>query len=132
MAHFSTPVEREFATPVKRGPAPGVVCACFFGADRCHSCEVAMCPRSARPEDTIDAFTVLPDDVLERIGAACGKDLPAFASVSQTIRSVVRPAMWRQAYEEEFGSPMSMGDAMPPGMWKACLIKEQGRKTALF
>ena len=91
-----------------------------------------MCPRSVRPDDTIDAFTVLPDDVLERVAAGCGQSLPAFASVSLSIRNalLVRPAMWRQAYEEEFGSPLSMGDAMPPGMWKACLIKEQNRTVA--
>lgn len=76
----------------------------------------------------MDAFTVLPDDVLEKIATACGKDLPAFASVSQTIRGIVRPTMWRQAYETECGEPLTLGDALPPAMWRACLLKEQFHK----
>ena len=72
-------------------------------------------------EHAIQFFEV---DVLERIGVAAGKDLAAFASVNQMIRSIVRPAMWRMAYEEACGTPVTMGDAMPPALWRACLAKD--------
>ena len=105
---------------------PSFVCDCYFGADRCSACseekEKAKAAALKRLEPSI--FASLPDDVLERIACATGKTLPAFASVDRTVRQVVRPAMWRQAYEEATGEAITMGEACPPALWRACLLKD--------
>ena len=119
-------------TPAKRRPRPGVCCGCYFGADRCSDCDAARKrvaaarpqQRSPSPLSSSAAFASLPEDVLERVALACGKSLPAFASVNHAVRLVVRPAMWRQAYEEAWGAPLTCGEAMPPALWRACLIKD--------
>ena len=110
------------STPLKRLPAPGVVCGCFFGVDRCSEC-VAL--RSRADKSSNGKLATLPEDVLENIARLCGPTLPAFASVNHAVRAVVRPAMWQQAYEEASGAPLTCGDALPPALWKACLLKDR-------
>ena len=107
------------ATPVK--PLRGV-CDCYFGADRCHVC-AAECSKARHASD--DCFSKLPDDALETIAHLCGKDLPRFASVNTAMRRLVQPALWRSAYEEAAGAAVTCGDALPPSMWKACLLKDK-------
>ena len=105
------------------------VCQCYFGADRCSQCEALRSATAARKQgertsSDLITITSLPDDALEKIALACGKHLPSFASVNQSVRQVVRPAMWRQAYEEANGGPVTCGEALPPALWLACLLKD--------
>ena len=99
---------------------------CWFGADRCGTCEAEAVRASTvrRAKATHDPLAALPDDALETIARECGATLPAFASVSKAVRSVVRPALWREAYEAASGGPVTCGDAMPPALWLACLLKD--------
>jgi hypothetical protein len=93
----STP-SRPAAPPVVCTPRPRHqphVCRCYFGADRCASCEASRSQAAERRNKSPaeqDSFSKLPDDVLERIALATGKDLPAFASVSHAVRLIVRCA----------------------------------------
>ena len=114
----------DLTTPLKRRPAPGVVCHCWFGADRCSKCEAAASSSKAAKPTRSDPFANLPDDVVERIATMCGKDMPPFAISCSAVRRVVRPTMWRQAYEEACGAPVTCGEAMPPALWLACLLRD--------
>ena len=72
------------------------------------------------------SFDCLDSDSLELVAKLCGADLPAFASVSKSVAAVVRPTMWRQAYEcasPAFDSEGWGGDMMAPGLWRACLLR---------
>ena len=116
-------------TPLKRRPPPSFgVCGCFFGADRCEQCCAAnRAAKAAEPKpDDAGTFSSLPDDCIERIAGRCGSDLPALASVNKAVRRIIRPALWRQAYEEACGEPVTCGEALPPELWRACLLRDPG------
>jgi hypothetical protein len=78
---------------------------------------------------------LLSDDVLSAIAMACGRDLPAFACVSQSVRRVVQRedngGMWRRSYLASCGDQEEdddfAEDSMPESMWRACLVQRAER-----
>mmetsp|Transcript_43074 Transcript_43074/g.71605 ORF Transcript_43074/g.71605 Transcript_43074/m.71605 type:complete len:115 (+) Transcript_43074:138-482(+) len=75
----------------------------------------------------------LPNDVSERILARVGSDLGRFASVCHKATQSIQNHgnLWRTAHqvmhENDISEPFSP-DVLPPGLWRACVLRESGPK----